>query len=299
MRGASRLFDILFRVVVLRRREGGNSVAARFRILLLLVLLVAPNARAVLAGMQEGSSERSSAGAAKPTLDEYKRISFHAQRLAESNPSEDNLFVYASSLMNLDYHSAAVIYAYALQKYPDSVRLHVGLASALGSQSDYDGAAAEFLKAADLAPADPHPLEYLLRTQAIPPAMAERVADGLLRLHRMYPQDGLILFDYEMVLSNRYNDSTSPVPSDFVEQLKEAVRLTPHLPEAYFQLGLVYDEGKAYADEVQVLRRAVQLSPLDEQYRYHLAMAYKRHGNKAAFLKEMSTIQQMLSQSGK
>jgi tetratricopeptide (TPR) repeat protein len=143
------------------------------------------------------------------------------------------------------------------------------------------------------------PLEYLLRTQAIPPAMAERVADGLLRLHRMYPQNGLILFDYGMALSNRYIDSTSPLPSDFIEQLKEAVRLNPRLPEAYFQLGLVYDERKSYADEVEVLRRAVQLSPLDEQYRYHLAMAYKRLGNKAAFLQEMSTIQQMLSQSGK
>lgn len=201
--------------------------------------------------------------------------------------------------MKLDYHSAEVIYRFALQKYPDSVRLHVGLASALGSQSDYDGAAAEFLNAADLAPADPHPLEFLIKTQAIPPAMAGRVADGLLRLHRTYPLNGLILFDYEMVLSNHYIDNTSPVPADFVEQLKEAIRLTPRLPEAYFQLGLVYDERKGYGDEVQVLRRAVELSPLDEQYRYHLAMAYKRLGNKAAFLKEMSTVHQMLSQSGK
>lgn len=201
--------------------------------------------------------------------------------------------------MKLDYHSAEVIYRFALEKYPDSVRLHSGLASALGSQSNYDEAASQLLKAADLAPADPHPLEFLVTTQAIPQAMAERVADGLLRLHRMYPQNGLILFDYEMVLSNRYIDTTSPVPPDFIERLKEAIRLNPRLPEAYFQLGIVYDNQKAYADEVQLLCRAVQLSPGDNQYRYHLAMAYRRLGNKAAFLKEMSIVQQIRSQSGR
>ena len=274
-------------------------MATRCRILLLLALLVAPNAPAAIAWMQEDSSERSSAGPAKPTLDDYKRIALQAQRIADSDPSESNLFQYASSLMKLDYHSAEVIYRFALEKYPDSVRLHVGLASTLGSQSDYDAAAAELLMAADLAPADPHPLEFLVATQAIPPAMAKRAADGLLRLHRMYPQDGLILFDYEMVLSNRYIDNTSPVPADFEEQLKEAIRLNPRLHEAYFQLGIVYDDHKAYADEIQLLCQAVQLSPENEQYRYHLAIAYKRLGDKAAFLKEMSIVQQMLSQSGK
>ena len=274
-------------------------MATRCRILLLLALLVAPNAHAAIASMQEDSSEQSRGGPAKATLDDYKRIALQAQRIADSDPSEANLFQYASSLMKLDYHSAEVIYRFAIEKYPDSVRLHVGLASTLGSQSDYDAAAAELLKAADLAPADPNPLEFLVATQAIPPAMAKRAADGLLRLHRMYPQDGLILFDYEMVLSNRYIDNTSPVPADFVEQVKEAIRLNPRLPEAYFQLGIVYDDHKAYADEVQLLLQAVQLSPRNEQYRYHLAMAYKRLGNMAAFLKEMSIVQQMQSQSGK
>lgn len=264
-------------------------MATRWRILL-LVLLVALSAYA--APMQE---HRTSAGVAKPTLDNYRRIAFEAQRKADSDPSEPNLFQYASSLMKLDYHSAEVIYRFALEKYPGSVRLHVGLASALGSQSNYDAAATELLTAADLAPTDPHPLEFLVASQAIPPAMAKRAVDGLLRLHRIYPQDGLILFDYEMVLSNRYIDSTSPVPADFIEQLKEAIRLNPRLPEACFQLSMVYEDQKAFADEVQLLRRAVQLSPRDEQYRYHLAMAYKRLGNKAEFLKEMSIVQQMRS----
>ena len=120
--------------------------------------------------------------------------------------------------------------------------------------------------------------------------------DGLRQLRQRFPQDGLILFDYEMVLSNRYEDR-SRVPKDFVTTVKEAIRLNPNLPQAYFQLSLVYDEEKAYAEEAQVLRQAIRLSPQNEQYRYNLAMVYKRLGNKDAFLKELSVFQRLHSQS--
>src|ERR1035437_57765 len=213
--------------------------------------------------------------------------------MAEADPSETNLFLYASSLMKLDYHSAEIIYRFAVDKYPGSVRLHAGLASALEALSDRDGAAAELFRAAKLAPTDPHPLEFLVAAEYVPQALSQKVADELLRLHRLYPQDGLILFDYEMVLSNRYTASSSPIPPDFVPILKEAIRLTPRLPEAYYQLSLVYDERKAYSEEVQALRLAVQLSPQNEHYRYSLAMVYKRLGNNEAFLKELSIFEKM------
>ena len=120
--------------------------------------------------------------------------------------------------------------------------------------------------------------------------------DGLRQLHQRYPQDGLVLFDYEMVLSNRFEDR-SQVPKDFVATVKEAIRLNPNLPQAYFQLSLVYDEEKAYAEEAQALRQAIQLSPQNEQYRYNLAMVYKRLGNKEAFLRELSIFQKIQSDS--
>jgi tetratricopeptide (TPR) repeat protein len=96
-----------------------------------------------------------------------------------------------------------------------------------------------------------------------------------------------------MARTNRYTESSSPVPPDFVAILKQAIRLTPRLPEAYFQLSLVDDEKGAYLEEVQALRHAVQLAPQDEHYRYNLAMAYKRLGNNDAFLSEMSVFRKM------
>jgi tetratricopeptide (TPR) repeat protein len=100
-----------------------------------------------------------------------------------------------------------------------------------------------------------------------------------------------------MARSNRYDDTSWQVPPDFVSTLKEAVRLTPRLPEAYFQLSRVFGGNKAYGDEIQALRHAVQLSPQDERYRYNLARAYKQAGNNDAFLKELSIFQQLHSRS--
>jgi len=267
------------------------------RTLLLIVLVSSQSAAAAVVAVQVNGAAPPPAGQTEQTLESYKTIALEAQRLAEADPSEDNLFQYASSLMKLDYHSAETIYRFAIGKYPNSVRLHAGLASSLEGQSQIDEAAAELYRAAELAPTDPHPLEFLVATKQIPSALSQNVLDGLRRLRRLYPNDGLILFDYEMVLSNRYTDGSSPAPPDFVPILKRALRLTPQLPEAYFQLSLVYEDKNDYPEEAQVLRRAVQLSPQDPRFRFRLAMAYKRLGNNDLYLKEMSIFKQIQAHS--
>lgn len=267
-----------------------------FRTLLLIVLVSSRSTAAVVAAVQANDAPPP-ADQKEQTLDRYKREALEAQRLAEADPSEDNLFHYASSLMKLDYHSAETIYRFAIGKYPNSVRLHAGLASALEGQSQVDEAAAELYRASELAPTDPHPLEFLVEGKYVPPALSLKVLDGLRRLRRLYPNDGLILFDYEMVVSNRYTDGSSPAPPDFVPILKRAIRLTPQLPEAYFQLSLVYEDRKDFAEEAQALRQAVQLSPQDPRFRFKLAMAYKRLGKDDLYLKEMSIFKQIQAQS--
>lgn len=230
--------------------------------------------------------------------DSPKWAALEAQRKAEADPSEENLFNYASSLMKVNYAAAETIYRHAVSKYPDSVRLHAGLASALWAQLKRDEGAVELCRAAQVAPDDPHPLEFLVSTGHIPEALYQQVIDGLSHLRVRYPQDGLILFDYEMVASRRYSNATK-IPDDFLPTLEEAVRLTPNLPEAYFQMSLVYDEQKKYSEEVNVLRHSVELAPQNEQYRYNLAMAFKRMGDKTAFLRELSIFEKMHKESTK
>lgn len=247
-------------------------------------------------GIEAGTPRQ--ADKSDPQSSTHKQAALEAQKKAESDPSEDNLFLYASSLMKLDYPSAEKIYRFGISKYPDSVRLHAGLASALWALGRPDEGAEELCRAAELAPTDPHPLEFLVATEHIPASLSQKVATGLWQLRRRYPQDGLILFDYEMVVSNRYS-ANSPIPEDFVATLKEAIRLTPNLPEAYFQLSLVHEQQKEYTQELEALRHAVQLAPQDEHYRYNLAMLYKKLGDTAAFQRELSVFLKLHNASSK
>ncbi len=263
---------------------------------LVTVCAAAHKAPAAIGYIQENGTALPGAGQMPPSSESPKQAALEAQRKAEADPSEANLFLYASSLMKVNYPAAETIYRYAVKKYPDSVRLHAGLASALWAQLKRDEGAAELCRAAKIAPEDPHPLEFLASTGHIPVALYREVEDGLHQLHLRYPRDGLILFDYEMVVSNRFS-SSSQVPKDFISTLEEAIRLTPRLPEAYFQISRVYDEQKEYGEEAKVLRQAVELSPQNEQYRYNLAMAYKRAGDKEAFLKELSIFEKMHKES--
>ncbi len=267
------------------------------RILLLLVVVALRGTPRANAAMQEAATSAQDSVQPQQALDNYKKAAQDAQRIAEARPSEENLFLYASSLMKLDYHSAETIYRFAIGKYPSSVRLHAGLASALEGQSQLDEAAAELYRASELDPTDPHPLEFLVEAKYVPPALSKKVLDGLLRLRRLYPNDGLILFDYEMVLSNRYTDRSSAAPPDFVPVLKKALRLTPQLPEAYFQLSLIFEDRKNYEEEVRALQHAVQLSPQDARFRFRLAMGYKRMGKNDLYLNEMSIFKQIQAHS--
>lgn len=271
-------------------------MSSRWLTFLLLIFISRHDARAVVPAIQESDASPHSAGPAEPRSGSARQAALEAQSKAEADPSEPNLFFYASSLMKLSHTAAETIYRFAVNKYPDSVRLHAGLASALWALGKPDEGAAELWKAAQLAPDDPHPLEFLASSEHIPDALYPEVVTGLRRLHLRYPKDGLILFDYEMVVSNRYKDR-SKVPEDFLPTVREAIRLTPQLPQAYFEIGLVYEQRKDYREEVQALQKAVELSPQDQHYRYNLAMAYKHLGDKEAFLRELAIFKKMHQQS--
>src|SRR5579859_7705032 len=134
-------------------------------VFLLLVFVHWGFAPAAALSLQESASHQSVAtGKSDPQLSELKQAAMKAQQKAESDPSEANLFLYASSLMKLDYPSAEKIYRFGISKYPDSVRLHAGLASALWALGRPDEGAEELCRAAEIAPTDPHPLEFLVAT---------------------------------------------------------------------------------------------------------------------------------------
>jgi tetratricopeptide (TPR) repeat protein len=197
------------------------------------------------------------------------------------------------SLLHLDQNAAITIFRYGLEKYPKSVKIHVALGAALYASGKSLEGAQLLCDAEDLNPSDPHPMEILSDTEIVPPTLAPRITSQLASLHQKYPQDGLVLFDYTMAQSGRWSNNKAALPPHFIESLKEALTLNPKLPQAYFQLGLVYGDQGKYADAIHVLKKAIALDPANDEYHYRLAFAYRKSGDEQKFREELDEFQKL------
>jgi tetratricopeptide (TPR) repeat protein len=136
-------------------------------------------------------------------------------------------------------------------------------------------------------------MEILADTQIVPPALEPTITMLFAALHRKYPNDGLILFDYTMVQSGRWSNDKDSVPPHFNDSLRAALRLNPQLPQAYFQLSLISAQQGNNDEAIRLLKRAISLDPNKEEYHYRLAFAYRKAGDEARFRDELNEFQRL------
>lgn len=242
---------------------------------------------------QDRAELHSILGNAEAGQKNYKAAAIEYQKAAEMDPSETNIFDFGMSLFRLDRNAAITILRYGVQKYPDSIKLHVALGTVLYAEGNSLEGAQLLCEAQELNPSDPHPMELLAETEIVPPELAHRITSLFADLHKRYENDGLILYDYTMVQSGRWSNSTDPLPPHFADSLEAALRLNPKLPQAYFQLGLIAEQQKNYAEEIRLLKKAIALDPHKEEYHYRLAFAYRKSGDEAKFREELNAFQKL------
>jgi len=216
----------------------------------------------------------------------YSAASIQYQLAAQQDPSEQNIFDFGTSLLQFEGNAADKIFRYGISKYPNSVRLHVGLGSALYAQGESTQAAEEMCVASRIDPSDPHPMEMIGETEQIPPSLSIEITTQLSNLVRLYPQNGRLLYDYAMALSGIWSGRISTDPQ-VVAFLHRAVILDAHLTKAYFYLAQIEEQEKHYKEAVENYRKASDLSPTNDQYIYRLAFAYKETGDDRMFQKEL------------
>jgi tetratricopeptide (TPR) repeat protein len=226
----------------------------------------------------------------------YKAAAMQYQAAAKMDASEQNVFDFGTSLMKLDYSAATTILRYGVKSFPKSIKLYVALATALYVQGQSEEGARLLCNASDLDPLDRHPMEFLAETEFIPPSVLPDAIRHLANLHRRYPDDGLILFDYAMAKSQRWSsDPEASPPSDFASELNSALKLNPHIAEAYFQMSTLHNKDGRPGDEIRALKKAVEVDPQQEKYHFRLAYAYKRIGDQAGFQRELKTFEDLHS----
>lgn len=200
------------------------------------------------------------------------------QRAAEMNPSEPHLFAWgAELLLHRAFEPSIEVFTKGRARYPQSVRILLGLSVATYSRGLNDQASRLFLAACDMDPKDPTPYLFLGRLQESekiePPGWTER----LQRFVSLHPENALAHYYYAVSLAKQ--TSQHPEHSAAIEsQLSKAIELDPQLGRAYLQLGILYSEKREFPQAISAFQKAIEATPFPDEAHYRLAQVYRQTG---------------------
>jgi tetratricopeptide (TPR) repeat protein len=217
------------------------------------------------------------------------------QRAAHMDPSEENLFDWGNSVLQLRAaEPAGQVFTAAIKRYPRSARLHVGLGISLYSRGEYRDAVEAFCQAADLAPSDPRPYQFLGEMYGVSPEVSGEVSKRLERFVETHPKNALAHFHYAMSLWKGSPEALDAEGARKVETLlRRAVTLDPKLTKGFFELGVLLADQDRHNEAIEQLRRATALEPSLSQAHYRLAQLYQRTGRQDLAAKELQTFRQL------
>ena len=217
------------------------------------------------------------------------------QRASHMDPSEENLFDWGNSLLQLRASApAGEVFVAAVKRHPRSARLHVGLGISLYSRGEYKDAVQSFCDAVDLAPSDPRPYQFLGEVYGVAPELGGEISARLRKFVAAYPKNAPAHFHYAMSLWKGGGQAPGSDELREIERLlKRAVVLDPRMTMGVFQLGVLLAEQQRNAEAIEYLRRAIGLQPSLAQAHYRLGQLYQRIGRPDLAEKELAVFREL------
>jgi len=220
-------------------------------------------------------------------------------RSAELDPREPYLFDWGSEL--LLHHApepALQVFTEGKRRFPNSVRMLIGLGVALFSLGSYDQAVQRICEASDLDPKDSIPYLFLGKLQNSETPLSEKIVEKLKRFVTQQPDNAEANYYYAIGLWKRRAESQDPARITQIEWLLErAIHLDPKFGEAYLQLGILHSEQKDYPKATSDYQQAIQAAPKMQEAHYRLAQAYRQAGDAAKAEAELQRCDQIARES--
>ena len=217
---------------------------------------------------------------------------------AHMDPSESNLFDWGSELLlHRTLDPAVQVFQQATQRYPQSLRLAIGLGIAYYTRGNYDEAVKSLLRASDLDPSDPNCYYFLAKAYDNSPSQAEAVIQRFRRFAQLDPQNARASYYYAMSLwkGRRMQDSNAD-DHQIESLLKRSIALDPSMPDAHLQLANLYSDEKKYAASIPEYLLALRYNAsLPEAY-YRLGQAYVHIGRKDLAQAQFDVYQKVRAQ---
>jgi len=221
------------------------------------------------------------------------------QRAAHMDPTEEHLFDWGDNLLQLRaFEEATQVFTAAIERHPESARLHVGLGIAQYSRGQHEDAVKSFCRAADLSPSDPRPYQFLGEMYGVAPALGSEITDRLARFAKAHPRNALAQFHYAMSLWK--GQPAEPADLRQVETLlRRAVALDRRLAKGFLELGILLSDQQRYREAIQELKSATRLEPDLAQAHYRLSQAYQRTGQNALAAKELEIFERLSARTSR
>ncbi len=217
------------------------------------------------------------------------------QAAAHMDPSESNIFDWGGELLLHQTSGPAIqVFTAGIGRYPNSARMALGLGLALYLQGSYDDAVKALIKATDLSPSDPRAYYFLSKAYDQSPNQADEVIQRFHRFAELRPNDAQAVLDYAMSLWKGKRSDTDAAYLDQVELLlRKSITLDPSSSEAHLQLGNLYSQRKKYSEAVPEYREALKLSPDVPDAHFRLGQAYVHLGQVDLAQKEFQIHQKL------
>jgi tetratricopeptide (TPR) repeat protein len=217
---------------------------------------------------------------------------------ARIDPSEDNLFAWGSELLlHRTYEPAVEVFRAAAQRFPDSVRLQIGLGMALYARGLYEGAISALMRAIDLNPKEPHGYAFLSRAYESSPKQASEVIQRFQRYTELEPDNAKAQYYYAMSLwKGKQLESSSLNVSKVEALLRKSIALDGSFADAHLQLGNLYADQHEYQKSIPEYQRALELDPTLSDAHYRLGTDFVHVGQKDRAQEEFALYQKLRSQ---
>ncbi len=220
------------------------------------------------------------------------------QAAAHADPSESNLFDWASELLlHRTLDPAVDVFLQATQRYPKSARLAIGLGMAYYTRGNYDDAVKSLLRGADLSPSDPGCYLFLSKAYNSSPGQAEEVIARFRRFAELQPSNAKAHYYFAMSLWKGKRSEDAGLDLSQIEGLlKKSLSLDPKSAEAHLQLGNLYSDQAKFTEAIPEYETARQLDAGLADVRYRLGQAYVRTGKKELAQEEFAVYQKLREQ---
>ena len=206
----------------------------------------------------------------------------HHLETAVENDAYDESLHYDLGYFHLrqqDFEAATRAFEEGRKYFDKSPALEIGLGIAAYGKRDFHEAVSRFLRAAELAPQLEQPHAFLGRLLQHAADRIDQVTERMRVFHSEHSKNHFGPFLYGQALLAKLGTRRDGEAMARIEDLlRESIEREDEFWEAHYELGVLLEKRRDFAQAEEHLRRAADLNPSASKPHFRLARVYQRLG---------------------